>query len=180
MQTGTVGEYRDKFEMLSSRLRGISEDALKSNFMKGLKPEIRATVRTHGPRGIMDTMKLAQMVEDQKRIEQSGNRGSTPVYGTDPYRGNSMFPPTEEPTEASKEPSNGARSGTQFKRLTESEIQNKKARGLCFRCNEKFSPGHRCKDRSLQVLTVGDEKDVQGVIEAEEDEVVEEERLHQD
>ena len=179
-QQGTVGEYREKFELLSSRLRGISEDTMKSNFMKGLKPEIRATVRTLEPRGIVDTMKLAQMVEDKKRTEQSDKGGSTPFYGTDPYSGNSKFPPTEGRKEASKEPSNGARSGTHFKRLTESEIQNKRAQGLCFRCNEKFSPGHRCKDRSLQVLTVGDEKDVRGVIEAEEDEVVEEERLHQD
>ena len=62
--------------MLSSRVRGISEDALKSKFMKGLKPEIRAAVRTLGLRGIVDTMKLAQMVEDKKRIEQSDKRGS--------------------------------------------------------------------------------------------------------
>ena len=148
--------------------------------MKGLKPEIRAAVRTLGLRGIVDTMKLEQIVEDKKRIEHSDKGGSTLVYGTNPYSGNSKFPSTEGPKEASKEPSNGARSGTHFKRLTESEIQNKRAQGLCFRCNEKFSPGHRCKDRSLQVLTVGDEKDVRGVIEAEEDEVVKEERLHQD
>ena len=78
----------------------------------------------------------------------------------------------------SKESSN--RSGTHFKRLTESEIQNNRAHGLCFRCNKKFTPGYTCKDRSLQVLIVGDEKDIRGVEEAEEDEVIEEERPHQD
>ena len=81
-------------------------------------------------------MKLVQMVEDKKRIEQSDKGGLTPVYGTDPYSGNSKFPSTEGPKEASKEPSNDARSGTHFKRLTELEIQNKRAHGLCFRCNE--------------------------------------------
>ena len=73
MQAGTVGEYREKFEMLPSRLRRISKEALKKNFMKGLKLEIRLVVRTLAPRGIVDTMKLVQMVEDKKRIEQSDN-----------------------------------------------------------------------------------------------------------
>lgn len=50
----------------------------------------------------------------------------------------------------------------------ETEILNKKAKGLHFRSDEKFSPGHRCKDQTLQVLTVcddeehGREEDVKG------------------
>ena len=59
-----------------------------------------------------------------------------------------------------------ARPGVNFKCLTETEIQNKRAKGLCFRCDEKFSPGHRCKDKSLQVLNVCDEEE--GGEEAEE------------
>ena len=73
MQAGTVGEYHEKFEMLSSRLHRISKEALKKNFMKGMKLEIRPVVRTLAPRGIVDTMKLVQMAEDKKRIEQSDN-----------------------------------------------------------------------------------------------------------
>lgn len=65
-----------------------------------------------------------------------------------------------------------------FKLLTETEIQDKRAKGLCFRCDEKFSPGHRCKDRSLQVLTVCD--DEEGRKAAEEEEFMEEEHLHLD
>ena len=53
----------------------------------------------------------------------------------------------------------GAQLGVTFKRLTETEIQDKRAKGVCFRCDEKFSPGHRCKDKSLQVLTVCDEEE---------------------
>ena len=32
----------------------------------------------------------------------------------------------------------------------------KRAKGLCYRCNEKFAPGHRCKQRELQVFMVLD------------------------
>ena len=48
------------------------------------------------------------------------------------------------------------------------EIQNKRAKGLCFLCDEKFLPGRRCKDKSLQVSTVYDEEE--GGEEADEEE----------
>ena len=38
--------------------------------------------------------------------------------------------------------------------LIGTELQSKIAKGLCFRCDAKFSLGHRCKYRELQVLVV--------------------------
>nr|GEX94821.1 hypothetical protein [Tanacetum cinerariifolium] len=45
-----------------------------------------------------------------------------------------------------------------FRRLTDSEQQAKRAKGLCYRCDKNFSPGHRCPRQTLQVLLV-DESD---------------------
>ncbi|KAJ9547436.1 hypothetical protein OSB04_019979 [Centaurea solstitialis] len=52
---------------------------------------------------------------------------------------------------------------------------NKRAKGLCYRCDRKFTPGHRCPDKSLHVLLVPEEPD-------DEDEVLdkEEEHIHLD
>ena len=61
-----------------------------------------------------------------------------------------------------------ARSGVTFKRLTETKIQDKRGKGLCFQCNRRFSLGHQCKDKSLQVLTLCDKDE--GREEAEEEE----------
>ncbi|KAJ9558601.1 hypothetical protein OSB04_013215 [Centaurea solstitialis] len=36
------------------------------------------------------------------------------------------------------------------------EFADKKAKGLCFRCDGKFTPGHKCPEKSLQVLVVFD------------------------
>ena len=52
-------EYRKKFELLSGRLRDISEAMLEGNFMKGLKPKIRAALRLLRPRGLGESMELA-------------------------------------------------------------------------------------------------------------------------
>ena len=49
------------------------------------------------------------------------------------------------------------RSDKPLKRMTKIEIAEKRAKGLCFRCDEKFSPRARCKGMKLQMLTMGDE-----------------------
>ncbi|KAJ0078045.1 hypothetical protein Patl1_36617 [Pistacia atlantica] len=48
-----------------------------------------------------------------------------------------------------------------FRRLTDAELQYKRERGLCYKCDEKFGPPHRCKNRTLQVLLVMDAEEEQ-------------------
>ena len=49
------------------------------------------------------------------------------------------------------------RNPVNYKKLIDAKLQTKIAKGLCFRCDAKFSPGHRCQNTSLQVLLVQDE-----------------------
>lgn len=42
---------------------------LESNFLKVLKPNIRAAIRPLRPRGLSETMELAQLVEDKEKVE---------------------------------------------------------------------------------------------------------------
>lgn len=44
------------------------------------------------------------------------------------------------------------------KHLTYSEMLDRKARGQCFRCGEKFHLLHKCVDRQLRVIIVGDDE----------------------
>lgn len=37
------------------------------------------------------------------------------------------------------------------------EFSDKKQKGCIFRCDSKFGPGHKCLDKSLQILIVGEE-----------------------
>lgn len=56
----------------------------------------------------------------------------------------------------------GAWPGRNFKKMMETKLQEKKAKGLCFRCDENFVSDHRCKNRTLQILTMCDEEDDDG------------------
>ena len=50
------------------------------------------------------------------------------------------------------EPRGGLIGELQFKRLTEAEIMERRVKGLCYQCDEKFALRHRCQRRELQVL----------------------------
>ena len=50
-KSGTVAEYRRNFELMSASVTGLSNDALESTFVKGLKLDIRAKVRVLKPNG---------------------------------------------------------------------------------------------------------------------------------
>ena len=75
--------------MLSRRLGEVSDAVLEGNFMKGLKSKIRAALSLLRPRGLGETMELAQMIEDKntaKQINKSNSvgflyRNSTPLVG---------------------------------------------------------------------------------------------------
>lgn len=41
-----------------------------------------------------------------------------------------------------------------YRKLTPAEMAEKKALGLCFRCDERFHVGHHCRYKELQVLIV--------------------------
>ena len=44
--------------------------------------------------------------------------------------------------------------------MTDSEYQRKRERGICYRCDDKWSPGHRCKRKELNVLLTCDEEGI--------------------
>ncbi|KAI0523267.1 hypothetical protein KFK09_005661 [Dendrobium nobile] len=151
---------------------------MEGNFMKGLEPEVRTAVRVLEPRNLGKAMELAQLVEDQKKSKRE-TRGN---YSGGSYRTTTTLLAPKGPAlgninETTREKPVGGWSGKNFKRLTEKEMQEKRAKGLCFRCDEKYMLGHRCKDRTLQVLLVCEDKKDEGggSISEEEDE-----KLHLD
>ncbi|KAF4360362.1 hypothetical protein F8388_019448 [Cannabis sativa] len=51
-------------------------------------------------------------------------------------------------TTTAREPNN------MYRRLTETEIQEKRARGVCYKCDGPWSRSHRCKSPELQIILV--------------------------
>ena len=59
------------------------------------------------------------------------------------------------------------------RRITPTEFQYRKDHNLCFKCGEKFSPGHVCRNKGIHLLLADEgEAQVEEVAD-EEDEVIE-------
>ncbi|KAK9028932.1 hypothetical protein V6N11_026066 [Hibiscus sabdariffa] len=59
-----------------------------------------------------------------------------------------------------------SRRGGPYKRLSDVEYHEKLKKGLCFRCDEKYSPNHRCNSKQLNLLIViveDEDKDIDGL-----------------
>lgn len=52
-----------------------------------------------------------------------------------------------------------ARMAPTIKKLSDVELQLKREKGFCYKCDEKYRPGYRCHNKELQVLVVQEEED---------------------
>ncbi|GKD45910.1 putative mitochondrial protein [Tanacetum coccineum] len=162
VQTRTLREYQSLFEKLAGQLIGISKKVLYSTFIKGLKSKIRSVLRILQPTGLRDAMRLAQMIEDNQ-VSGRSNSGSW-LAGKSSYNPGHTITKNVGDTSSrissillgSQNSSNNSRTRNQFKRLTDSKLQEKRTKGLCFRCDQNYGPGHRCPSPTLKVLLVGE------------------------
>ncbi|CAL1395724.1 unnamed protein product [Linum trigynum] len=108
-QTGSVRDYQSQFEKLLVRAGRMTQAQQVSCFMSGLKLEIRTDVQVCKPATLTTAIGLARLYEDRSRVVHQGMRfHNTP-------RGNLLI-----------------------KRLNPAEVNERRAKGLCFNCNERF------------------------------------------
>lgn len=66
---------------------------------------------------------------------------------------NTKYAPSKGNTEYSSNYSNNTKANTDgFRRLTLAEITEKKQKGLCFHCDQKYEPGHDCRKKKLYMI----------------------------
>ncbi|KAK8938405.1 hypothetical protein KSP39_PZI010909 [Platanthera zijinensis] len=148
-QKGTVMEYRADFEKLANRVNW-EEKTLLSCFISGLRDHLRDEVHAYMPRSLSHAISLARIQEE--RFNRQRTR-APPRAPPAPATGRREQAPTARPT---------------VTRLTWPELQARKEKGLCFNCDEKYAPGHRCQKVQVFMLREEDEEDHLG-LEAEEE-----------
>ncbi|KAF7834711.1 retrotransposon gag domain, Retroviral aspartyl protease [Senna tora] len=131
-QLGSVQEYRQEFAKRAARVKNWPEHCLLGLFLRRLKPELKADVRVHKPRSVYKAMSLAL------EFEQNNKSHETPPQSSQP---------------SSSQQTQQARTNS---RPWDTERQQRISKGLCFRCNERFAPGHRCKTTSLTLMEIDD------------------------
>jgi hypothetical protein len=142
-QLGTVVEYRLQFEKYMYHLLALDPSlSIKffvTQFVLGLKQEIRAFVRAQTPTSITGATVLARIQEEE--LEASRPRQRPTPAGRPP-------PPPFVP----RAPAAPRATIDDFGR--ERQVRNyRRANNLCFKCGDKYSREHQCK-KPAQLLTI--------------------------
>ncbi|GJW88275.1 reverse transcriptase [Tanacetum coccineum] len=155
---GEVKLYQEQFEVLLYRLE-LTESYAVSLFIGGLKSEISMPIRMFKPTTLKDASCLARMQEatlalkKTKPVSHYANQRSN--SGTYANRYTSHATPITMTKPLLPLPSTSSENASKVvksrKHLTQKELEE--AKGLCFYCDQRYAPGHKCP-RQLYSLEV--------------------------
>ncbi|CAH1432811.1 unnamed protein product [Lactuca virosa] len=106
-------------------------------FISGLRPDIQSEIVIHNPQTLHATYGLAKLIEDKLHDNLHLVAGkSEPPPPTLPLLAAS--PSTSPPLP--------------IKKLSPTEMQQRRAEGLCYNCPAKYQPGHQCNPPKFLLL----------------------------
>ncbi|KAJ1385329.1 hypothetical protein SESBI_41751 [Sesbania bispinosa] len=152
-QRGTVVAYYAEFIALANRTHVELPEALRDYFISGLRMEIKRKVKAQCPPSLMRVLSLARLYEDKFsssfKATSRPNTSRPPTYPTytNPQPKPSLPPLLPTPTQKPLHTPNC----THTKRLTTTEQQLRREKGLCYWCDDKFTPIHKCPNRNFML-----------------------------
>ncbi|XP_058784315.1 uncharacterized protein LOC131659094 [Vicia villosa] len=157
-QEGSVVDYQTKFEKLGNQVVGLPPDAILNCFISGLTNEIQNEMAIHKPSNISQAIGLAKLIESKlkdskpkfhKPFVNTFHKPSAPSTNPMTKTPNLSIPQTPSPFKAQTSP---APSKLPIKKLSQTQLQERRAQGLCFNCDEKFFIGHKCSTSRFLIL----------------------------
>ncbi|GMY20249.1 hypothetical protein FCV25MIE_15488 [Fagus crenata] len=128
-QSGTVKEYQTRFEQLLAKAGPLPSTRQVSCFISGLKENLKADVMAGRPANLTTAIGLARLYEARNTSIRRAtslplsNRSGPALIRED---GNSRPPVTVH-------------------QMSPTELKERRDKGLCYNCNDKFNPRHCCK-----------------------------------
>jgi hypothetical protein len=136
-QKGSVTEHIENFQRLNIKVTDIPDEHLIDVFIGTLKDNIQHEVRLWEPKSLENAFKVARNVES-KNMAMATRRTYPNIY----RENNAPSPKTPQPT-----------------RLTPQQLEERKAKGLCFNCDSKYSKGHKCGEKKLFYIDCEEEEE---------------------
>ena len=135
--TSTVQDYADRFQALACHASGVTAQQRADLFVGGLPDHIRVDVELQGSQDLQSAMYYARAFERRAVAiqQESPFRTTGSLSGPDSAQG--------RPAQASAAPL-AATAARPFRRLTSAELLERRRQGLCFNCDEPYTPGHVC------------------------------------
>ncbi|XP_060195167.1 uncharacterized protein LOC132624400 [Lycium barbarum] len=155
-QLTTVVAYQAQYEAIVTEAVALPDAMILHGFTSGLKPEIKDDVLIANPKTLDEAVHLAQLYEHKIQRDRGQPRSSWPKSQPLLPTPTSAFSPVSMPTSSVPKPK------LTIKRLSPTELRERREKGLCFSCDEKFTPGHKCKPSSHLLLITDEYLDASG------------------
>ncbi|WVY98363.1 hypothetical protein V8G54_030514 [Vigna mungo] len=181
-QEGTVEEFTRSYEILLGQTSGLSEELSLGFFLAGLRDDIKGQVRIQDPKDLEGAIKIARDVDDVISRARGGGWNGVNLNAVGPrastivVRGEVDRQPLNRSGGMEGSGSNlreglvtansvrgglvggGDNWGRIVRKLPYPEFLKSREEGCCFRCGDPFAPGHRCSEKSLQVLLLAEDE----------------------
>lgn len=138
-ETEGIAAYHAKFELIRSRLR-MSEEYLLSAYLAGLRLDTQMHVRMFSPQSTRQCLVLGRLYEKAHPRKES-KASWVPQRSQsnhNPQRG-FIAQPKEEGSKHKEA------NGKLKPFLSQAEMSERRAKGLCYYCDEKYTPDHYMK-----------------------------------
>jgi len=154
-----MANYFDAFNDLATRVYGMDDALLLNCFIGGLHPELKREVKSRCPVSLMQAVSLARLFEEKNfpHTQRWHTTPTTPIAFTHkmhfhPTRKNLNQTPPPQPSVINP-PLLPTPSKPKFMRkLSPTKIQFCKENNLCFTCDEKFTPDHKCAAKHYFII----------------------------
>ena len=144
-QKGSIMEHIEEFQKLNIRVKDIPEEHRIDVFIGTLKDNIQHDVRLWEPDSLEKAFRLARKMESKIMATRKPT--------THNYKDGSVVAPSlPQPT-----------------RLTPQQLEEKRAKGLCYSCDSKYTKGHKCAEKKLFYIDCEEEEEKEQERSKEED-----------
>jgi hypothetical protein len=136
-QKCSVVEHIENFQRLNIKVTDIPDEHLIDVFIGTLKDNIQHEVRLWEPKSLENAFRVARNVES-KNMAMATRRTTANIYRENNVSSSKMPQPT---------------------RLTPQQLEERKTKGLCFNCDNKYSKVHKCGEKNLFYIDCKDEEE---------------------
>jgi len=168
-QNGSVSDYHLKFFSLANHSAGLPDEAILNCFLSGLNVDIKRDVMVLSPPNLLRAVALARLYEEKYMspskalisysnkyppfsLSSTSNTTAAKIILTVTVP---MAKPTLPPLLPN--PPGPPYKSANVTRISPTEMQLRKEKGLCYFCDKKFSFSHKCPNRQLYVLQLCEE-----------------------
>ena len=128
-------EHIEEFQKLNIRVKDIPEEHRIDVFIGSLKDNIQHDVRLWESASLEKAFRLARKMESKIMATRKHT-----IYN---YKDGSVV----------------AHSLPQPTRLTPQQLEEKRAKGLCYNCDSKYTKGHKCAEKKLFYIDCEEEEE---------------------